>query len=112
MHPTQERGRPAIRKFSTSLAVAIVLGLTQLAGAGPYEDANAAFERGDYEAALRLYRPPAEQGHAEAQYNLGVMYDKGQGVKRDHVESMQWLQRAAEQGNQDAQLYLSDMHEH
>ena len=61
---------------------------------------------------MQLYRPLAEQGNADAQYSLGVMYDKGQGVKRDHVESMKWLQRAAQQGNQDAQLYLSDLHEH
>lgn len=102
----------AIRKLLTLLAFSFSLGMVQLAGAGPYEDADAAFARGDYESALILYRSLAEQGNAAAQYSLGVMYDKGQGVKRDRNEAMRWLQRAAEQGNQDAQLYLSDFHEH
>ena len=47
--------------------------------AGPLEDANAAYNRGDYATALRLLRPLADQGDASAQYNLGVMYDNGQG---------------------------------
>ncbi len=36
-----------------------------------------AAKRGDYATALREWTPLAEQGHVEAQYNLGVMYYKG-----------------------------------
>ncbi len=58
----------------------------------------AAYQRGDYATALREWRPLAEQGNTEAQYGLGVMYDKGRGVPRDHAEALQWYRKAAEQG--------------
>ncbi len=45
-----------------------------------------------------LLRAAAEQGNAEAQYNLGVMYLEGQGVKQDTVEAYAWIRTAAAQG--------------
>ena len=57
-----------------------------------------AARRGDYAAAVREWRPLAEQGHADAQYNLGQMYRHGQGVERDHVQAFMWLQLAALSG--------------
>jgi TPR repeat protein len=50
----------------------------------------------DYKEAIRLYRLSAEQGYAEAQYNLGVMYADGQGVAEDYAEAIKWLKLAAE----------------
>ncbi len=41
-----------------------------------------AYERGDYDTALKEFRPLAEQGHTEAQWSLGVMYERGRGVER------------------------------
>jgi TPR repeat protein len=67
--------------------IVLILMLTGGAAAGPHEDGVAAHERGDYATALRLWRPLAEQGKANAQYNLGVMYDKGQGVTQDYVQA-------------------------
>jgi TPR repeat protein len=49
------------------------------------------------------FHKAAEQGHAEAQYNLGVNYGKGQGVPQDYSEAVKWLRMAAEQGDPDAQ---------
>ncbi len=43
-------------------------------------------------------RAAAEQGDASAQYNLGVMYLEGQGVKQDNVEAYAWIRTAAAQG--------------
>jgi TPR repeat protein len=45
-----------------------------------FEDAATALEREDYETAYKLFLPLAEQGDADAQFNLGVMYQKGEGV--------------------------------
>jgi TPR repeat protein len=64
-----------------------------------FEDATKAYYRGDYETAYRLIKPLAEQGLPEAQVNLGLMYDKGQGVPQDYAEAMKWYRKAAEQGN-------------
>jgi len=48
----------------------------------------------------------AEQGHAKAQYNLGVLYSKGIVVGRDFKEAAKWYQRAAEQGHAKAQYNI------
>ena len=45
-----------------------------------------ATERGDYQTAFKLWLPLAEQGDAKAQFNLGVMYGNGLGVKQDDLE--------------------------
>ena len=52
----------------------------------------------------------AEAGNAAAQYNLGVMYDNGQGVPQDDVEAVRWLRLAADQGYVSAQLALGVMY--
>jgi len=51
-------------------------------------------------------RKAAEQGVAIAQYNLGWMYENGEGVPQDDVESVKWYRKAAEQGNAKAQFNL------
>ena len=48
----------------------------------------------------------AEQGDAAAQYNLGLMYYKGQGVRQDDAQAVQWFHKAAEQGSAAAQYNL------
>ena len=48
---------------------------------------------------MRLYRLAAEQGHVEAQYNLGTMFEAGRGVAQDDAEAAKWYGLAAEQGH-------------
>jgi TPR repeat protein len=62
-----------------------------------------AYESGDYATALREWTPLAKQGNADAQYNLGGMYDNGQGVPQDYKTAVKWWKLAAEQGDADAQ---------
>ena len=52
----------------------------------------------------------AEQGVAKAQYNLGNMYRKGQGVERDFKETVKWYRKAADQGFARAQSNLAVMY--
>ena len=68
-------------------AVLLVLSFVEPITAGPLEDADAALKRRDYASALRLIRPLAEQGDANAQYNFGVFYDNGLGVPQDKVRA-------------------------
>ena len=72
------------------------------------EDGLAAAQRGDYATALKLLRPLAEQGHADAQHNLGVMYINGRGVPQDYAEAVKWFRLAAEQGHAVAQYNLGN----
>ncbi len=57
----------------------------------------------NYNEAVKWYRLSAEQGNASAQYNLGVMYAKGQVVTQDDVYAHMWWNIAAEGGNSRAQ---------
>jgi uncharacterized protein len=56
--------------------------------------------------AARWYLKSAEQGKSWDQFNLGVMYDNGQGIERDHVEAAKWYRKAADQGFEEAQFHL------
>jgi len=53
----------------------------------------------------------ANQGDAEAQYRLGVLYAKGVGVKKDRREANRWYRKAANQGHEKAQQALELVHE-
>ncbi len=79
--------------------------------AGPMEDGYAAIQRGDPETALRLWRPLADEGNVNAQFNLGYLYDKGQGVRQNFVEAMRWFRKAADQGDAISQFTIGTMYE-
>jgi len=67
-----------------------------------------ALRKGDYETALQIWIPIAEQGSARAQYNISVLYEKGLGVRRDEARAIEWLERAAKSGSRSARDRLSD----
>ena len=90
--------------FGASIVAALVVGGTALAG--PVEDAAAAYKRGDYGSAARLFRPLADDGDASAQVVLGLMYKRGQGVPQDYAAAVRWYRLAAEQGDASAQADL------
>ena len=52
----------------------------------------------------------AERGNSSAQYNLGVLYDNGRGVRKDYKEAVKWYRKSAEQGHDLAQYYLGEMY--
>lgn len=66
--------------------------------------------KGEYSDAYEEWLPLAELGDAEAQYNLGVMYDEGAGRAVDLTLAAEWYQKAAEQGFIDAQTNLGIMY--
>jgi hypothetical protein len=82
-----------------------------------WEDADAAFDGGDYETAFQLYQSLAKQGDAQAHNQLGAMYEHGTGVSQDRAEARKWYLTAfqlyrplAEQGDVGAQSRLGFMH--
>ncbi len=54
----------------------------------------------DYKTAFKWFELAAEQGHAGAQYNLGIMYEKGFGVAQDFARVYMWWDIAASKGNE------------
>lgn len=105
-----------MEKFKEGDVVGAMAPLKTAADAGQ-PDAQALLgyilhQAGENDAAFAYMRKSAEQGNAEGQYGLSVMYSSGDGVAKDMAESRKWLQFAAEQGNAKAinamaQYYLS-----
>lgn len=62
----------------------------------------AAYNSGDYGTALKLLRPEAENGDAEAQVKYGLIFAKGLGVLKDGSAAFKWFQKSAAQGNAEA----------
>jgi serine/threonine protein kinase len=69
-------------------------------------EANQAYERKDYAQAARSYLAAANANNAQAQYQLGYMYQLGQGVAQDYATAAHWYELSAGQGYRDAQLQL------
>ena len=100
-----------MRNLVRASVLLLALGLSEPVLAGPLEDARAAYDKQDYTTALRLLRPLAAQGDADAQFHLGVMYQVGQGVPQDYAQAVKWYRLAADQGDADAQMALGHMYD-
>ena len=93
--------------FKLILAV-VFLAVAPWARAGLQEGIDA-YDRGDYQAALKEFRPL--KGDKRAQFLMGVMYEQGHGVPRDDKAASGWYRKAAEQGDAEAQYNLGRMYD-
>jgi len=95
--------------IARGLIVAAHCLLGSIAFAGPWEDGMAAYNRGDYTPAIRMFRPLAQQGNARAQAVIGAMYRKGQGVAKSSAHAFMWLSMASARGDAAAKSELADV---
>src|SRR5438874_2540794 len=81
--------------------------------AAPEISAAEAYRKGwdvyddDYAEMARWFRKAADQGYSVAQYEVGVMYEEGQGVPRDLDQARAWMQKAAGQDDGRAKKWLA-----
>jgi TPR repeat protein len=69
---------------------------------------SAAFERGDYVRAMAEWTGAAERGDADAEFGLGMLYERGDGeLKQDYKQADRWYEKAAEHDNIGAQYRLA-----
>ena len=88
-----------------AIVLAIALGLASGAAmADPMDQGILAFLKGDNETALQVFRPLAEGGNKDAQYQLGYMYQTGTGVAQDDRQALHWYEMAAKQGHDGASV--------
>ena len=92
------------------LTLTLLLGSMGNSESADFQKGLTAYKSGDYATALREWKPLAKQGYAVAQYNLGVMYDKGQGVPQDYKTAVKWYRLAAKQGYAKSQYNLGLMY--
>ena len=87
------------------------LGLSQSpVFAQNFEKGLAAARAGYFAVAVAEWRPLAKNGHIEAQFNLGAIYEAGLGVPKDAAEAAGWYALAAGQGHAAAQYNLGVMY--
>ncbi len=74
------------------------------------EDIMANYGKKDYATAITKLKKTAEQGDAQAQNNLGLMYANGQDVTQDYAEAVKWYRLSVAQGDAQAQNNLGLMY--
>jgi uncharacterized protein len=90
------------RTFKAAVAALVLaVGLLGSVAAGPYEDGTAAARLGDYDTAMRLIRPLADQGDSSAQTFLGHLFWVV--IPPDYAAAASWYRKAADQGHAFAQ---------
>jgi TPR repeat protein len=89
------------------LVTALLLIFATAVLAGDLEDGNAALRRGDFKAAAEHFKRAAKVGDPMSQYNLGLMYERGDGVHQDFAQVIHLYKQAAAQGDVDAQNNLA-----
>ena len=89
------------------LIIALFLIFATAVWAGDLEDGNAALSREDFIAAAEHFKRAANEGDPMSQYNLGLMYERGDGVHQDFAQAIHLYKQAAAQGDVDAQNNLA-----
>ena len=101
---------PADRTARRLLLALLLVARGTATQAGPLQDAQAAYDRGRYAAALEIWQPLAEQGDPDAQVGLGNLYLGGYGISRDEATAMAWFRKAAAQGSSNGQFSLGSLY--
>ena len=108
MHHASGRGVPA----SAAEAARCYRLAAELGHAGAFFNLRALLADGkaglDAVDEAKVFRVSAEQGNPDAQYQFGLMYVEGRGVKRNLEEGTRWIRLAAEQDHVDAQFRLAE----
>src|SRR3954447_10141416 len=100
-------GRFSMRCFPSHwLTGAAALALAAGAAQADVKTGVDAWQRGNFAAAVAEWRPLADQGDADAQYNLGQAYKMGRGVPTDLGIAQTWYEKAAQQGHPQAAANL------
>jgi TPR repeat protein len=93
---------PSLRLF---LAVVLLAGSSTVAVSG-FDEGVANYQAGNYEGAFKEWSVSAEQGDTDAQYNLGCLFLRGEGVQHDPVRAREWFRKAADQDEPDSISWL------
>jgi TPR repeat protein len=97
-----------MKLFILSALFVCILSSPVLAG---FTEGVAAIKADNMPLAFKEFHAAAEEGHADSQFNLGLMYENGIGVSKDEKEAVAWYLKAALQGNSNAQYNLAVLYE-
>ena len=91
-------------------AVIMFLFLGTTLFADNFQKAQEAYRKGSYIKALDLFYALAKKGDKEAQFNVGLIYELGKGIKSDPIEAIRWYEKAANQGSAEAAYNLGNLY--
>ncbi|MGA1342875.1 MAG: peptidoglycan-binding protein [Hyphomonas sp.] len=104
--PLSEEAKVALARDTGFPTIPTIVTVEAEANAGnavaQYQYAQVKLSEGDLETAASFLRRAAQKGIAPAQYELGKLYERGQGVEKDLIEARSLVQKAAEAGHVDA----------
>lgn len=89
-----------------AMATAAIVLLAPIPASADVKTGVEAWQAGNYDAAVREWRPLAERGDPDAQFNMGQAYKLGRGVPSDLRLAQSWYEKAAQQGHEQAQANL------
>jgi TPR repeat protein len=101
-----------MKSFARSALLSVLFtSLASSAAVADFEKGVVAYEANNLPLAYKEFRASAEEGHADSQFNLALMYERGIGVAKDEKEAVVWYRRSALQGNSAAQFNLGVLYE-
>lgn len=94
-----------------NLILILVFSIITTPAYADFNDGVVAYVTGDYDKSFKTMRSLAEtSNHGYAQYYLGMMYMKGQGVDQDYKNASDWFRKASENSIPQAQYKLGDLY--
>jgi len=77
-----------------------------------FDEGMVAYYSGNYGKAMEVWRPLAKEGHARAQFHVGRLYGRGEGVPQDFLKAVGWYKKAGAIGDRHALFELGEIHLH
>lgn len=94
------------RTVLQALFAIAVSTFSSTAAVSGFDEGVASYRSGNHTAAFKEWTEAAQRGDVDAQYNLGCLYVRGEGIPQNRAGAIDWLQRAADQGDIDAATWL------
>ena len=104
--PNIPASRQPFAGCSLSVLVLLAVMVTPYAASADYDDARSSYQKGQFEKAAQQFRQSAELGHPDAQFNLGAMYMRGEGLPKNADLAFAWIFLAAESEVPDSRAML------
>ena len=93
-----------------SITLALLMMLCSPVAAQDFDKGLAAAKAGDFESAIKQWRPLAEAGDYQTQFLIGIFYSEGKGVEQNYIEAVKWYLASSNQGFHEAQHNLANMY--
>ena len=90
-----------------SLFFLLLVSFSALSQGNDLERGIYELNRGEFHAAIEQFRPLVAEGYAPAQYQMGIVYQKGYGVPKDGMKALELFELATKQNYSDAQFELA-----